>query len=62
MRACVQCGDRHPACQDSCEKFLEHKAQRDEKLERIRKAKASDKLARDTAISLYAERRRRYAK
>ena len=43
MRACMQCGDRHPACQDSCEKFLEYKAQRDEKLERIRKAKASDK-------------------
>ena len=52
MRACMQCGDRHPACQDSCEKFLEYKAQRDEKLERIRTAKASDKLARDTAISL----------
>ena len=57
MRACIKCTDRYPACQDSCERFLEYKAQRDEKLERIRKA--SDKLARDTAISLCVERKRK---
>lgn len=59
MIECIKCAERHPACQDSCEKFLDYKARRDEKLEQIRKAKASDKLARDTAISLYNERRRK---
>ena len=59
MIECINCAERHPACQDSCKRFLEDKAQRNEKAERIRKAKASDKLASDVAISLYNERRRK---
>lgn len=59
MIECIKCAERHPACQDSCKIFLEDKAQRNEKAERIRKAKASDKLASDVAISLYNERRRK---
>ena len=55
MKECKGCKDRHPACQDSCERFL---AARKKKQERDKKIRA----AKNAVIRLGEARRRKYAK
>ena len=62
MKECKGCKDRHPACQDSCERFLTAKKEKQERDKKIRAAKNADDLATTTAIRLGEARRRKYAK
>lgn len=51
FRACIDCPDRRPACQGTCEAYLADKAARDEEQARISKART----AAHTAESCRAE-------
>ena len=62
MRECKGCKDRHPACQDSCERFLAAAERRAERKEKIRAAKDKEMLATNTSMKLAEMRRRKYAK
>ena len=62
MKECKGCKDRHPACQDSCERFLAARKKRQERNEKIRAAKDADVLATNMVIRLSEARRRKYAK
>ena len=62
MKECKGCKDRHPACQDSCERFLAARKKKRESDKKIRAAKNADDLATNTVIRLGEARRRKYAK
>ena len=62
MRECKGCKDRHPACQDSCDKFLAAAERLAERKEKIRAAKDREVIATNTAVKLAEMRRRKYAK
>ena len=62
MKECKGCKDRHPACQDSSERFLAARKKKQERDKKIRAAKNADDLATNTVIRLGETRRRKYAK
>lgn len=62
MKECKDCRDRHPARQDSCERFLAARKKKQERDKKIRAAKNADDLATNTVIRLGEARRRKYAK
>lgn len=62
MRTCKECSDRHPACQDSCERFFMEAKKAAERKEKIREAKNREEIATNTAVKLLEKRRRKYAK
>lgn len=37
--ACYECQDRHPACHDTCERYIEEKAKHEERRQQIRSAR-----------------------
>jgi hypothetical protein len=45
--SCYECKDKYPACHDTCETYQQARAERDAKLERIRKAKEKARVYDD---------------
>lgn len=41
---CYECKERHPGCHDSCQTYIEARAEYDERKEAIQKARANDDL------------------
>lgn len=49
FKECIKCKPpkRHPGCQDTCPDYIRDKTKHEEKLKKIRDAKAIDKAAND---------------